>query len=66
MEEVLREGKNFSKVDVDRADEGVGKGGEETLPDGIAEEGLHEGCFESGEGFFAEDCGHGMSERERM
>lgn len=56
----------FIAIDLDQADEGVSTSAEKTVLDNTVKEGLHDGCFESGDSSFAEDCGHGVSENEEM
>lgn len=50
------------RVELDEADEEVRTGGEATVPDDFVGGGLHNGCFDGGDGMFVEGCGHGMGE----
>lgn len=54
------------RVDSKDDDEGVDTDGEKIVPDEIVKGGLHDTCFESKDGFFAEGCRHGMSESKRL
>lgn len=48
-------------IEMDEADEGVVSGSEETVSDEIVLGGLHDNCFRSGYGLFAESCVHEVS-----
>lgn len=55
-------GKELAGVDLDEANEKVGTGGKENLPDDVVGQSLRSDCLESEDGLFANGCGHGVNE----
>lgn len=72
MKGARSDGENFERiaelfrVDLDEVNREVDTEGERASPDDFFKEGMSNGCFEDGNGLFAEDCGRGVSRGGRM